>query len=383
LYKNLTKEKFTSSFSSFITIYRDKLNRINELANNNLLINLTNRINQQLSHTMAQNDLFDTAELVLSIEALILIDHTRQIDENLLNKAFEILKNNQQRNQYWRPLKPFITSPRGHILLPLSIEIANSLLRSCKHLEKNNKYYFNDFFEIFEKYTKWLFSNVAICKPEGAVLNNLMGWHSENVQKQNVIHPWETAQVIIYLMNYKTLLQEQISYKSFKKVGFSCEADFITNKEDKISIEFWKDSWEVKEPLVGLGDKYNVFERIGEDFIKSRIEDNINKKYSMLIYGPPGTGKTSLAKFLAQSLNWKLITITPSDFIKHGEAGIEERAKCIFRTLEEQKDCVVLFDEIDRLILDRNSEYYSGQSDMFQFMTPSMLVKFRELRLKK
>ncbi len=40
--------------------------------------------------------------------------------------------------------------------------------------------------------------------------------------------------------------------------------------------------------------------------------------------------------------------------------------------------CVILFDEIDRLILDRDSKAYSEQSDVFQFMTPSMLIKIQE-----
>lgn len=352
-----------------------KLDEIKELVNSTLFDNLQNRINQQISYSVLQNSLFDTAELVMSLEGLILIDDKRRVDDNLLTKAFEILKINQKNNLYWRPLKPFVTSPQGDVLLPLSIEIANSLLRICKHLEIKKKYYFHEFFEIFENYSKWLLSNVSQCKIENI---EYRGWRSEHVQKHNVIHPWETAQVVIYLMNYKSMIQERIAYKSLKKSGLTCYEKYV--KEDaKIDVKYWTEKWDLD---VEFGFT-NCYKDILNKFIIERNNEDGNPQFSMLLYGPPGTGKSSIAEELAETLNWRLISITPSDFIKHGEADIEGRAKSIFKTLEEQKDCVILFDEIDRLILDRDSEYYSNQGDFYQFMTPSMLVKIKDLRTRK
>jgi SpoVK/Ycf46/Vps4 family AAA+-type ATPase len=98
-----------------------------------------------------------------------------------------------------------------------------------------------------------------------------------------------------------------------------------------------------------------------------------------LLFGPPGTGKTTIAEELAKALDSRLIVVTPSDFIQRGEAEIELRAKRIFKALEIQTTTVILFDEIDRMILDRDSKLYQTQSDVFQFMTPGMLTKFRDL----
>ena len=44
---------------------------------------------------------------------------------------------------------------------------------------------------------------------------------------------------------------------------------------------------------------------------------------------------------------------------------------------------MVLFDEIDHFLLDRDSERYSKQDTVFQFMTPGMLTKLNELRRTK
>lgn len=105
-----------------------------------------------------------------------------------------------------------------------------------------------------------------------------------------------------------------------------------------------------------------------------------SRMYSALIYGPPGTGKTTLARELANALDWDLLTLTPSNFIAGGESEVESRAKDLFVMLEQQERVVILFDEIDQLILDRDSPLYLKQGDMFQFMTPSILTKLKNLR---
>lgn len=335
-----------------------------------LLINLQNRINQQISHYTIKNSLFDTAELVMSLEGILLLDEKKRVDENLVKKIFEILEANQKNNLYWRPLKPFVTSPQGDVLLPLSIEVASSLLRICKLLERSNLYFFHNYFDIFNNYSQWLLSNVSQCDIKGKTYK---GWRSEHVQEQDIIHPWETAQVLTYLMTFKSMIQERIAYKSLKKSGLSCKEMFIGENDKK-----WNDFFDTG---INLGYD-NCYKDIYNRFIEKR-EKNEKSSFSMLLYGPPGTGKSTIAEQLAANLKWRLITITPSDFIKHGESDIEGRAKNIFKTLEEQKDCVILFDEIDRLILDRDSNFYLNQSDFYQFMTPSMLVKFKDLRTKE
>ncbi len=103
----------------------------------------------------------------------------------------------------------------------------------------------------------------------------------------------------------------------------------------------------------------------------------------MVLFGPPGTGKTSIAEDLAATLKWTFIEITPSDFVASGVSAVELRAKEIFTALTEQEDAVILLDEIDRLILDRDSRLYQEQGDMFQVLTPGMLPKLKQLRSRQ
>lgn len=352
---------------------------------------LLNRLHLHLSLATLPNSDFDAAELVFALEGLLLVDpRSRTLESTLLVKCFEVMEETQKRSPYWRPLKPFVTTQTGMALLPLSVEIANSLLRICKRLEANESgdKYFTKYNALFTRYSDWLFRRVASLRDLDG--KELIGWHSEHVRAPKKIHPWETAQVAIFFLNYADMLQDHIARTSLAKANFSIST--LPRKKDRNGLtpaQYWKQEWEIKEPLTELPEpsKYRIFRRIREKFIEGQQEDKHEKDasgyFSMLLYGPPGTGKTTIAQELAKAFKWRLVTITPSDFIAKGEAEVEARAKAIFHTLQEQKHLIILFDEIDRMILDRDCQLYRAQSDIFQFMTPSMLVKIKDLRETK
>src|SRR5262249_18577101 len=56
------------------------------------------------------------------------------------------------------------------------------------------------------------------------------------------------------------------------------------------------------------------------------------------------------------------------------------RAKSIFDVLKNLEHVVVLFDEIDQLVPDRDNPDFGAIESVLKFMTPSMLVKFNDLR---
>ena len=347
---------------------------------------LNNSMHYHLSLASIENSNFDAAELVFSLEGLLLLDFNREnFDQNLLDRVFQVIKERQKISQYWRPLKPFVLNQQGLALLPLSVEIAMSLIRICRLLGKKGERLFSNNYIIFEKYTDWLKTRVTnvtcdksmqdLCEIKEWCINkddcfhhSFFGWCSEHIFQPNIIHPWETSQVLVYLANFNDMLQKHIGYKALKYANFAYEA---FKKDNSI----WNDIWVEKNEPVSVNG-YKVFRSISENYISE------TKKNSMLLFGPPGTGKSTIAKNIAKAKGWPLITITPSDFIADGTDQVETKAKGIFTVLEEQSAAVVLFDEIDRLILDRDSESYHDQEDMFQFMTPSMLVKLNNLRSK-
>lgn len=111
-------------------------------------------------------------------------------------------------------------------------------------------------------------------------------------------------------------------------------------------------------------------------------------KHSIILHGPPGTAKTSIAKRIAVELGWPLKTITQSDFLKAGQDKIDAEAGRIFSLCLSLKNVVLLFDELEELILSRDGPAATGQgpanasnSDReSRLLTTSMLPKIHELR---
>lgn len=331
-------------------------------------------LHQQLAYDSINDPRFDPAQLAFSFEG-ILRHSVRGLTPTTIDHVFEVLANYQKREPCWRPITPILGTERGLSLFPLSVEVVNSILRSCELLNRDDiaPHYFSRFELQLRKYVSWLLVQVqrfTIETEHGR--KDVAGWHSDYVIEPETIHLWQTSQVLLFLAHYASLLQRKIASDGLAAAN-------ITIKPSA-SIKEIPPYWE-QEPLGLETGGYRVLAQINRDYIESRLENfNAEPNCSFLLYGPPGTGKTTVAEQMAVKLGWPLITITVSDFLADGAAAMEARAKLIFQILCEQGDVVILFDEIDQFLLDRNSVWYETQEDVFKFMTPGMLTKLQDLR---
>jgi len=96
---------------------------------------------------------------------------------------------------------------------------------------------------------------------------------------------------------------------------------------------------------------------------------------SAILFGPPGTSKTFLCGCVAAAVGWQYIEVHASHFVAAGLPEVQKTADEIFNRLMELDHAVVLFDEIDELVREREMEH-----DAFgRFLTTSMLPKLAEL----
>jgi len=333
---------------------------------------LNQRLHLQLSYAQLSNASFDAPELIFCLEGLLAITRDAEGLRELVMSVVDRVGEKQKTNPNLRPYRPILSNERGLALLPLTIEVFNSLLRILEMLAETKV--FPDVPErvlpILDRYVDWLTTQVSVVTVKGG--NQIVGWSSEHTQAKSRLHVWETSQVLVFLAHYTVWLEAQTQRDALHAANF-------VPQEVKTKECFWPANRRQCAKLEPNASA-QVYRRL-LDLLQPAA--NNPKGYSALLYGPPGTGKTKIAKWVAWSLKMPLLSLTPSDFILGGEHRVEERAKMIFQVLSTLSDHVIFFDEIDRLLLDRNAPEYGMQSDMFQFMTPSMLTKIHDLREAK
>jgi hypothetical protein len=219
---------------------------------------------------------------------------------------------------------------------------------------------FDAFGDTLDRYFEWLKNQRVIPRTPAGV----SGWHSENTYDSNTIHVWDTARVALFLSRYRSALSKSLHRIVLLNSGFTQKSP------EQIGI-----SWHDLVPF-DFGAETSALAEI------EKCTDG-GRDFSFLLYGPPGVSKSTLARAIAKNTDRPLIELTPSDFISGGEAEIEARAKNVFDALMSLNNTIVFFDEIDQLILDRDSKAYGKQGDIFKFMTPSMLSKLQDLRAYK
>jgi MoxR-like ATPase len=350
----------------------------------------SSQLHLQLSLRNIEHGGFDPAGLVFSLEGLVATS-ARRATRPLINGFVECINSMRKLDPTFRAITPFKATESGAVHLFSSVEVLASLLRIADARERiGDTQFFESIKPALHDYLQWLQATVVTGRAKNPpasesdsypIDTNLdyVGWQSEYSHSGDAsAHVWLTSQVILYLFNYEILLSGSIARAALKSAGLIAEPRHYRTSDFSVLREQAKRD----DPLqVSPESPYRVVSRLNELFVAPRLSSgSAEAAYSCLLYGPPGTGKTTLASQIAQQLGWPLLTVTTSDFIIDGEAQVEARAKRLFEALDAQRDLIVFFDEIDRLVLDRDTADYSSQGDMLQFMTPSMLTKLNNLR---
>lgn len=337
----------------------------------------------QLSFSAIPDSRFDAAELIFCLEGLLLSGR-QAVDDRVFEHVLAVLREKQEVSAQWRPNRPIFATSQGMTMLPVSVESAVSLVRSIELMDRRQSYYrFSTMgIALARRFWHWLRAHKvefeAPSRSTGETVK-LTGWHSEHVDDPKLIHLWATSQVVEFLLAFREMLQRHVAGRTLLLSRLKLDRG-PTGLPEK-----WEEKWAktaaIFEPRPDTKNQVYVH-RLTEDFVLpwGRREPT---HYSMLLYGPPGTGKSTLAEKLAEALGMRMVTVTVSDFLGRGGENVEARAKAIFQTLEAQLDTVILFDEIDSFLLDRDTKRYGNQDSMFQFLTPGMLTKINDLRKRE
>jgi hypothetical protein len=203
------------------------------------------------------------------------------------------------------------------------------------------------------------------------------GWASDHPFERPRIESWTSAIVLQFALAARDL---QAEVQSRRTLSTFSVLDPRSNQ--------WP-GWLRWERLTAFGEpdpssplySYLKSELI-EPIIASphKLPSGTDNTVSVLLFGPPGTSKTTVAKAVADALQWPVVQLSPGTFIERGLEAIEAEARSVFDRLQQLQRAVVLFDECDELFRDRDpSQQVEGIRTISAFVTGSMLPKLQDL----
>lgn len=335
---------------------REALNRIANWAQGEVMEQITHFHSLHMAY-------FDVGELALTnllaceLETLF---WRSPITTNALAIAFKC----QAEDGMWYSSKPFWhTSGRATILA--SCQVMSAVMEILRHRT-----------DLFKQYEQKVYRYVAWLEDSSSEVvrgnSSMFGWAAEASPASDRIDIWITLENVKLLGDLKTLIHRLNRHELLRRSGL------VVN---------WKPiRWtKLVPPDLSMPSDLQLKTQLTRFFITPWKGHRSLDRCSIVLYGPPGTSKTTVAGALADAMGrerkpWPLITIGPGDFIAGGEPMAEINATNIFRVLMELKNVVILFDEIDQLLLERTPNAGGGA---LQFMTTSMLTKFQSLKNKK
>jgi len=209
-----------------------------------------------------------------------------------------------------------------------------------------------------------------------------VGWPSGHLKKEKPEpESWSTASAFHFCHALHRLIGEAIRVHLFAYVRAPYVSPTLKKGSGELSADF------LDTPVaVSNTDTKSLTQIINAEFLASLSAHEYlvrqGQRYpssvptSVILYGPPGTSKTRLARFIADALGWPLLKLDPSHLTRHGLDALHAEANRIFTMLEASEELVVLLDEFDELVRERDEAATDSSS---RFLTTAMLPKLAAL----
>lgn len=208
-----------------------------------------------------------------------------------------------------------------------------------------------------------------------------IGWSSGHRLEHRYAESWATASVFSYAQALRRLIGVWTREKALTNLN-QIRTFSSTEDADKSIVERGA-TWRLSNSrTIGVAEELttlfvNPTRRVGSHESMEPDTQAIGERQarSAILFGPPGTSKTRLARSVAGAIGWRYVELHASHFVAEGLPLVQRTANEIFERLMELDHAVILFDEIDELVRERDVE-----PDAFgRFLTTSMLPKLAEL----
>jgi ATPase family associated with various cellular activities (AAA) len=364
------------------------------------------QVRQQLARSVTGEAGQDAAHLAAALAVAMWLE---ELPLPLLEAAVEQLCTMQRPDGSLVLTRPYLADSEGSVNTPLAADATLAMIAVADQLDVRYPEHptvlriERELLDAAQRQREAYFRSSVRKGGTGPGGEEAMLWSSDRARPSpGKFDTWATARTVTALVMILNLESRLITRRLLDESRFSYrQGGEIEKGFDDLVDPQLEDGQPADVPARGRSNGRASRPATPDGTIVSSLRDGLTepdpdperkKTRAVLLCGPPGTSKTSLieavAKQLADDLVKKqlgrylvyLVQLSPADFLLDGPSRVEQRAKRIFDYLTQMENVVVLFDEIERLILDRGGPEYEKQEDVFQFMTPSMLPKLTALR---
>lgn len=337
----------------------------------------------------------DAGQLLSSLEGRYVCDDSPDQLHVMIRTVLAALADLPESERLGTPRRPLVRLANGGMWMTTDSNVFSTILRLVERLAAKRPYS-SDSYEMLklvepaiQKAMTRFVTVVTISKTDSDRKRQRSAWLPDRDSSQRFIRLETSISHLLLLLHWLTLRNRQHEAKIIELMNSNfnitpyLEGPLSPGKKKMPpEIALQRKVWQSKEPLLQL-DSRTPYTKIFDKFIEPRSDSSKTVKErnaaskTLLLFGPPGTGKTTIADWIADSLAWPIMSLSPADFRFYGAELIDARAKEIIAGLRELHNVVVLFDEIEDLLTDRDNFVLDRDSTVTSGVLPQ-LVSLRE-----
>lgn len=323
-------------------------------------------VRQEVAYASAGNDTeFDAAELLSAVGVAQCTGHMSALEiEDAIVKALRALR----QDGSWSSGQPIFVTHRVLGVWPNTSDIAWLLASAVSGTPKirGADSALMAFVDFLDRTRTDFYLNLA-ANDDGDAADHVVGWSGETRESKSIDF-WITAGAVNALIEIRQIIEHRL--------WELCERRFFVFRDLK--------KLDAIDPVdLGALHEHRLHHRLRRTARESSGPMYRDAEYSFVFHGPPGSSKTVMAEALGNQM-WRgtphvprVIRITPADFTRQGEAGLDAEARFIFELLSHIRGVTIIFDEIDDLLRRRELK---GAPEFLKMVVPAMLNRLQDLR---
>jgi hypothetical protein len=315
----------------------------------------------------ADADVFELAYSVLTASAVVRFDRMTPQQRRILQYAIDQFFDQQEPDGTWPRSRPLFLYPKLGYAYCFDYELLVQLLSDQQLVPM-----------IFNKLDKLSITAYGLDQKKYPLGKDAYGWSSEHHGQSRFAESWSTASALHFCFRLERYVAEAIRRVVFDYAGGTYSVPSPPKSPQARLPDSFLDS------RVKPGTK-SLKRIIRTTFLQPLLDARANVEQgralpknvpvSAILFGPPGTSKTELAKLIATALGWPFLGLDPSHLTRNGLDQVHAEAHRLFGMLQSCDQVVVLLDEFDELVREREKE---GQIES-RFLTTAMLPKLAAL----